>query len=82
EGFRKQGDIQVLNFQSLDISCNPRDTVDAHLLHPTSLYLLHALAHNVSLLHPLHPTGHPNFSSSFVQLLLVKQLPRMLNRHL
>uniref|UniRef100_A0A452J5E9 Uncharacterized protein n=1 Tax=Gopherus agassizii TaxID=38772 RepID=A0A452J5E9_9SAUR len=34
-------------FQSLDISCNPRDTVDAHLLHPTSLYLLHTLAHNV-----------------------------------
>uniref|UniRef100_A0A8B9W4J0 Uncharacterized protein n=1 Tax=Anas zonorhyncha TaxID=75864 RepID=A0A8B9W4J0_9AVES len=41
------------SFQSLDIGCNPRDTVDAHLLHPTSLYLLHTLAHYVSL--PLGP---------------------------
>uniref|UniRef100_A0A8B9SAR7 Uncharacterized protein n=1 Tax=Apteryx owenii TaxID=8824 RepID=A0A8B9SAR7_APTOW len=34
------------SFQSLDISCNPRDTVDAHFLHSTPLYFLHALAHN------------------------------------
>uniref|UniRef100_A0A8B9EM91 Uncharacterized protein n=1 Tax=Anser cygnoides TaxID=8845 RepID=A0A8B9EM91_ANSCY len=36
------------SFQSLDIGCNPRDTVDAHLLHPTSLYLLHTLAHDTN----------------------------------
>uniref|UniRef100_A0A8C2TJE9 Uncharacterized protein n=1 Tax=Coturnix japonica TaxID=93934 RepID=A0A8C2TJE9_COTJA len=35
-------------FQSLDISCDPRDAVDAHLLHSTAFYLLHTLAHYVS----------------------------------
>uniref|UniRef100_A0A8C9FTP4 Uncharacterized protein n=1 Tax=Pavo cristatus TaxID=9049 RepID=A0A8C9FTP4_PAVCR len=35
-------------FQSLDIGCNPRDAVDAHLLHSTALYLLHALAKDIN----------------------------------
>uniref|UniRef100_A0A8C0BHQ8 Uncharacterized protein n=1 Tax=Buteo japonicus TaxID=224669 RepID=A0A8C0BHQ8_9AVES len=43
------------SFQSLDIGCNPRDAVDAHLLHSTPLYLLHTLAHYVRHLRPLSP---------------------------
>uniref|UniRef100_A0A669PCE8 Uncharacterized protein n=1 Tax=Phasianus colchicus TaxID=9054 RepID=A0A669PCE8_PHACC len=35
-------------FQSLDVGCDPRDAVDAHLLHPTALYLLHALAKDIN----------------------------------
>uniref|UniRef100_A0A670JR31 Uncharacterized protein n=1 Tax=Podarcis muralis TaxID=64176 RepID=A0A670JR31_PODMU len=45
EGLRGRG--RENSFQSLDIGGNARDSVDAHLLHATTLNLLDTLAHNV-----------------------------------
>uniref|UniRef100_A0A4W6G998 Uncharacterized protein n=1 Tax=Lates calcarifer TaxID=8187 RepID=A0A4W6G998_LATCA len=39
----------------LDVSCNSRHSVDSHLLHPSSLNLLHTLSHNKGNLGALSP---------------------------
>uniref|UniRef100_A0A3Q1JX66 Uncharacterized protein n=1 Tax=Anabas testudineus TaxID=64144 RepID=A0A3Q1JX66_ANATE len=49
------------SLQRLDISCDARHSVDAHLIHPSSLNLLHTLSHdegNLGALSSSEDTDH------------------------
>uniref|UniRef100_A0A3Q3ND65 Uncharacterized protein n=1 Tax=Mastacembelus armatus TaxID=205130 RepID=A0A3Q3ND65_9TELE len=54
----EEGDKIGLCLQCLNVSRDTRHSVDSHLLHPSSLDLLHTLSHNEGNLGALSPSGY------------------------